>query len=525
MSMDLTSYLAQRAQLIAEDTSLRVDLKKLASLTPTESAAESIVRKIRNAEAEKIWSHKNEDLEHPFPGMAFLTAKTTIESTRLFKIVKDMPKGALLHAHLEATVDARVLLELAIMYENICVRTSGRVTAENIGSILPDFYVMPKGVEYDTSPSITSEGYNPDSHVSTAKARNDWPEALGGPEGFDTWVIRGLTINPQEAYGTHNTAIKIWDKFITCFSVSRGILGYEPVYRRFLRHLFESCVEDGISYAEIRMNFTIKTIMVREDGVTPVDHEGFFMVFQEVLAGYLEELAQAGQSDLFLGAKLIYTIVRVISKEDLEWYLDDCLSLKQKFPAILAGFDIVGPEDTCKPLIDYLEPLIAFRRKCEQMGFDFPFLFHAGETLGDGNSVDQNLYDAILLGTKRIGHAFSIIKHPVLMKICRERNICCERLTSSIPAHPFPAMLNHGVPIALGSDDPGIFGNLGLSYDFFQVLVSSEISGLITLGVLARQSLEHALLDDVSRKRALQAWDQRWERFVEQIVAADNTTA
>ncbi|KAG8852404.1 hypothetical protein FRB91_006574, partial [Serendipita sp. 411] len=103
MSMDLTSYLAQRAQLIAEDTSLRVDLKKLASLTPTESAAESIVRKIRNAEAEKIWSHKNEDLEHPFPGMAFLTAKTTIESTRLFKIVKDMPKGALLHAHLEAT--------------------------------------------------------------------------------------------------------------------------------------------------------------------------------------------------------------------------------------------------------------------------------------------------------------------------------------------------------------------------------------------------------------------------------------
>ncbi|KAG8850936.1 hypothetical protein FRC20_001897, partial [Serendipita sp. 405] len=258
MSMDLTSYLAQRAQLIAEDTSLRVDLKKLASLTPTESAAESIVRKIRNAEAEKIWSHKNEDLEHPFPGMAFLTAKTTIESTRLFKIVKDMPKGALLHAHLEATVNARVLLELAIMYENICVRTPARVTAENVGSILPDFYVMPKGVGYDTSPSITSEGYDPNSHVSTAKARNDWPEALGGPEGFDTWVIRGLTINPQEAYGTHNTVIKIWDKFITCFSVSRGILGYEPVYRRFLRHLFESCVEDGISYAEIRMNFTIK---------------------------------------------------------------------------------------------------------------------------------------------------------------------------------------------------------------------------------------------------------------------------
>ncbi len=30
-------------------------------------------------------------------------------------------------------------------------------------------------------------------------------------------------------------------------------------------------------------------------------------------------------------------------------------------------------------------------------------------------------------------------------------------------------MLNHGVPIALGSDDPGIFSNMGLTYDFFQV--------------------------------------------------------
>jgi adenosine deaminase CECR1 len=35
---------------------------------------------------------------------------------------------------------------------------------------------------------------------------------------------------------------------------------------------------------------------------------------------------------------------------------------------------------------------------------DIPFIFHAGETLGDGTAADMNLYDAILLGTKRIGH-------------------------------------------------------------------------------------------------------------------------
>ena len=95
-------------------------------------------------------------------------------------------------------------------------------------------------------------------------------------------------------------------------------------------------------------------------------------------------------------------------------------------PNEFLGFDIVGPEDKMNPLIFYLEPLLAFRKKCESLNIDIPFLFHAGETLGDGDSVDQNLYDAILLGTKRIGHAFSLIKHPTLMQLCRERNICCE---------------------------------------------------------------------------------------------------
>ena len=37
--------------------------------------------------------------------------------------------------------------------------------------------------------------------------------------------------------------------------------------------------------------------------------------------------------------------------------------------------------------------------------------------------------------------------------------------------HPLPAILNHGVHVALCSDDPAVFGNMGLSFDFFQVRV------------------------------------------------------
>jgi adenosine deaminase len=38
-----------------------------------------------------------------------------------------------------------------------------------------------------------------------------------------------------------------------------------------------------------------------------------------------------------------------------------------------------------------------------------------------------------------------------------------------MPAHPLPIIMNNGVPVALNSDDPAIFGNLTLSYDYFQV--------------------------------------------------------
>ena len=45
------------------------------------------------------------------------------------------------------------------------------------------------------------------------------------------------------------------------------------------------------------------------------------------------------------------------------------------------------------------------------------------------------------------------------------------RLTSNMPMHPLPILLNNGVPVSISSDDPGIFGNAGLSFDMYQVLI------------------------------------------------------
>ena len=85
--------------------------------------------------------------------------------------------------------------------------------------------------------------------------------------------------------------------------------------------------------------------------------------------------------------------------------------------SVSSGFDLVGAEDSLRPLIYYAEHLLRFRQRQKEEGVDIPFIFHAGETLGDGTEADLNLYDAILLGTKRIGHGLVTFSNIILLII------------------------------------------------------------------------------------------------------------
>ena len=132
-----------------------------------------------------------------------------------------MPKGALLHAHLEATVDASTLLKLGLEYENMCIRAPGQITPASLTRVLPQFSAQAVAGEreYMKAATITDVDYVPESWISAQRAREEWPAAMGGPDGFDVWVVKSMVINPEEAYGTHNTTRKIWMKFVGAFSV------------------------------------------------------------------------------------------------------------------------------------------------------------------------------------------------------------------------------------------------------------------------------------------------------------------
>lgn len=119
-----------------------------------------------------------------------------------------MPKGALLHAHLDATVNAQVLLNLALKHPIIHVRASGKITSEDLPHVVPEFLPAPSENLSGFS-SLTDSSYEANTWVPLQSARENFAPELGGPRGFDQWIHGALTISPSEAYRTHNTTSKV----------------------------------------------------------------------------------------------------------------------------------------------------------------------------------------------------------------------------------------------------------------------------------------------------------------------------
>ena len=243
---------------------------------------------------------------------------------------------------------------------------------------------------------------------------------------------------------------------------------------------------------------------------------------------------------------MIWTALRRFPNRAIVESMKQCIATKKAFPHLIAGFDLVGQEDLGRPLADLTPLLFWFRKKCAEAGVEIPFFFHAGECLGDGDETDTNLFDAILLGTRRIGHGYSIYKHPLLIEMVKDKRILIEscpisnevlRLTSSIMAHPLPALLSRGVSVSLNNDDPAILGHRGngLTHEFWQVVNGLENVGLEGLAVMAENSIRWAAVEDQNSKawiegikdgvagkgakaQLLKEWEHDWETFCAWVV-------
>src|SRR5262249_5108751 len=148
-----------------------------------------------------------------------------------------------------------------------------------------------------------------------------------------------------------------------------------------------------------------------------------------------------------------------------------------------------------------------------------PFYFHDGES--DWPS-DRNLYDAFLLGSRRIGHGFNLFRFPTLQTLFHRDRIAVEvcpisnqqlRYVSDLRTHPAYGFLTRGIPCVLSNDDPGIFGNDGLSFDFWEAVMAWKL-GLRDLKQFAFNSLSYSGMSEAEKANALSEWKTAWRQWV-----------
>jgi adenosine deaminase CECR1 len=238
------------------------------------------------------------------------------------------------------------------------------------------------------------------------------------------------------------------------------------------------------------------------------------------------------------------------------------------------GFDLVGAEDRPNHIDFYRAQLVAFQETCKATGLTIPFMFHAGESLLDtGGSNDpnkSNLYDAVALNSKRIGHGFALMKHPYLLEKFQKTDfspgICIElcpisnellHLCRNIKEHPYPELLAAGIPCTVNSDNPSLFRYDGpstlhtythiilcflnarsrshsssfspfpnithsysnsMSHEFYQIMVGAPTMSLYSWKQLARWSIDYSCLSAEQKTQGHVYLDDAWAEFCKAVI-------
>lgn len=245
----------------------------------------------------------------------------------------------------------------------------------------------------------------------------------------------------------------------------------------------------------------------------------------------------------FWGLRVVWSTVRSLDPRSIIEDADNCISTKLLWPHLVAGYDLAGPENLGRPLADLTPELFWFRKQCVLEGVTIPLFLQAGGSSfaidhhDDGNNVtvatnyppspeNNNLFDALLLGARRIGHAVALPRHPRLVEAIKDKRILTEislpppdietepsvashtgNSNAIITNHPLPSLIMQGVPCALCEDDSGRIsrrsrdGVAQMTNVFWHTLQTWEKDGdggfdIATLGSLAENSVRWAAFED-----------------------------
>ena len=465
-------YLKSRDKLYSSDSLLKAGFDVV--LSDKEQKLDSYLKELRRSYI------LNSGAQFP-PANYFYKYRNMIDTSIIYKVFQQMPKGGMLHIHSTAMGDAEWLVKNASYTDN-CY-----------------FYNADDGKQTYGTMHFYAPGNAPANWILVKELRDKDPD-------FDNKLLKLLTFSAgDEGSGA------IWEDFEKIFNRMSGLIEYLPVYKEYTKNALEILLKDNVQHVELRSGM---------HGIYDLNKEYDYLDFAQL---YTEVISEMQVKYPHFTSKLIFSGWRGNTPGGVMKYLNTAFAIKKKYPDLLAGFDLVGEEDAGHTTDFFLNEFLKKDSLEKVYNLSLPFYFHDGESTLPN---DINLYDAILLKTKRIGHGINLFRFPALEQIAKKENICLEvsplsnqilGYVQNLRMHPASGYINKGIPVAISSDDPQIFNYKGLTYDFWTAYMAWELD-LRQVKTLALNSLKYSALNKSEYEKALKYFLEEWDSWVKNNV-------
>jgi adenosine deaminase CECR1 len=266
----------------------------------------------------------------------------------------------------------------------------------------------------------------------------------------------------------------------------------------------QAFAEEGLTYLETQIS-----------AFNRLKSDGSVYSGDEVIDLFRQRLTQHDAIDTGVTTRLQQTLLRF--SPDAEENLKRNYRLADSNRDILVGLNMVGREDNDKGYpLRFLKTLRELRQSMPAV----KLAIHAGEV----DEPNFHVRDTLLLGADRIGHGINLIDDPQTMLLMRNNKYLVEinlvsnlllEYVSEYSQHPFPEYLRTGIPVALSTDDRGMWDST-MTDEYFVAVKEFNLSWqeLISLG---ENSLIFSFVDDVNKQRLLKDYAVRVKKFADEF--------
>jgi adenosine deaminase CECR1 len=418
----------------------------------------------------------------------FEEVKARATPAQLYRFLYAMPKGGDLHNHLGGAIRAEWFWDAAI-------------AAEQRG------YVYYTRVRIMNCAPYGHNEFGPDKALLLFKdIQANQFEALDACGKSEFKRLRDLDAREKAAWldsarldqsyeGRNEFFEAIWDRI--------GELLHNPhLMCDVLVRTMDAFGREGVVYLETQQGV--------EDAVKP---DGSAYSTDETAALFRQCLASPRAKATGVEVRFQNSLLRFLP--DAEQRLRDLYAITDRYRDLYVGINMVGREDNGK---GYPLRFLPVLRELRHRYPDINLSIHAGEV----DEPNYHIRDTLLLGAQRIGHGVNLITDPETLVQLRygpymvEINLISNLLleyVNNYAQHPFPEYLRIGVPVALSTDDRGMWDS-NMSDEFYVAVKEFNLSWeeIVKLG---RNSLYYSFLDAPTKERLLAGYDRRIAAFAE----------